>query len=229
MKFPWRKKEDNPEPILANDDLGAQDPYPQQQTFNRPFMEPFSSQSTTIILSVPFCLTSNTSPATRAIIAGILLAVFWKEYKLKFRIDILAIIIGIIIAVAWLFTYDILPLFSISFEPMSTSTFILKLIGFLIIAPLIEELFTRSFVARVLINKDWRKVKIGKFTVSSFLITAIFFGFSHNAWVAGLISAVLLNILLYKRKSIESCILAHFTANLTLAVYIIANSAWYIW
>ena len=46
MKFPWRKKEDNPEPILANDDLGAQDPYPQQQTFNRPFMEPFSSQNT---------------------------------------------------------------------------------------------------------------------------------------------------------------------------------------
>jgi len=193
------------------------------------YLAPFLAYIFIIPLMNFFGYDSNVSYALRAIIAGILLAVFWKEYKLKFRIDILAIIIGIIIAVAWLFTYDILPLFSISFEPMSTSTFILKLIGFLIIAPLIEELFTRSFVARVLINKDWRKVKIGKFTVSSFLITAIFFGFSHNAWVAGLISAVLLNILLYKRKSIESCILAHFTANLTLAVYIIANSAWYIW
>lgn len=192
-------------------------------------LAPFLAYLLIIPLMNFFEYDSQVSYALNVIIVGILLAVFWKEYKLKFRIDILAIIIGIIIAIAWLYTYNIVPLFSISFEPNSTLSLIFKLIGFLVIAPLIEELFTRSFLARILISKDWRKVEIGKFTVSSFIITTIFFGFSHNAWLAGLISAILLNILIYKRKSIESCILAHFIANLTLAFYIIANSAWYIW
>ena len=193
------------------------------------YLAPFLAYLFIIPLINFFKYDSHVSYALNVGIVGILLAVFWKEYHLKFKIDIIAIITGIVIAIAWLFTYDIMPLFSIRFEPDSTLSLIFKLMGFLIIAPLIEELFTRSFLARILISKNWRNAKIGKFTVSSFIITAVFFGFSHNAWLAGLISGVVLNILLYKRKSIESCILAHFTANLTLAIYIIANSGWYIW
>jgi hypothetical protein len=158
-----------------------------------------------------------------------LLAIFWKQYKLKLKFDHIAIMFGFIIAIAWLLTYNIFPLFSISFQPDNLFFLIMKLLGFLFLAPLVEELFTRSFLARALIAHDWKKIPIGKYTLPSFIITVLFFGFSHGAWISGLISGIVLNLLLYKQKSIESCILAHFTANLLLAIFIIATGTWSLW
>jgi CAAX prenyl protease-like protein len=164
------------------------------------------------------------------LVAIILLSIFWKNYKLKFRFDIIAVITGIIIFFIWIGIETIYPhLFSIEYIPSNSFFLISKLFGFILIAPLIEELFTRSFLIRILISKNWRKVPIGKYTLSSFIITVLFFGFSHNRWLQGIIAGILLNLLLYKQKRIESCIIAHLIANLSLAVYIIYTNSWFLW
>jgi len=195
----------------------------------REYIVPFSVYLVLYPL-VSFFMDKQLAYTFHVIAAIILLAFYWKEYKLKFRLDSFAIATGVIIAFLWLLIENWYPhLYSIEFIPTNTFYLISKLAGFIIIAPLIEELFTRGFLMRIFISKNWRKVPIGKYTLPSFIFTVLFFGFSHNRWLSGLMAGILLNLLLYKQKRIESCITAHLTANLLLAVYIVATSSWFLW
>ena len=168
--------------------------------------------------------------AARTFLTGILIFIFWKEYKLKFKADFLSFFTGILIFFIWIsFSANNSLLGDEHYAASDLLLLSVKLIGFLLIAPLIEELFVRSFLIRFMISKDWKKVPIGKFTWTSFIITALVFGLSHHLWLSGILTGILLNLLLYKRKSIESCIFAHFTANFILAIYILATSSWFLW
>jgi len=111
--------------------------------------------------------------------------------------------------------YDILSIFP-------------KLIISILLAPIIEEFFTRFFLLRFIISKKFKKVK-PHFTWPSFIITVLFFGFAHNRWLAGIITGILLNYLYYKRKEIGPCIVAHAVANLGLAIYVIYTGNWMFW
>ncbi len=165
------------------------------------------------------------------VVVGIgLLTYFWKEYKLSLRFDFSSVIVGALIAVIWIGAEGIFPsLYDITYEPGNMLFLASKLIGFLALAPLIEELFTRSFLMRYIISKDWKSVPIGKYTLSSFIVTVLFFGFAHNRWLIGMITGAILNLWLYKTKRIESCITAHAVANLGLAVYIMMTGSWFLW
>ena len=170
------------------------------------------------------------SYGVRTVLTGLLIFIYRKEYKLKLRLDFLSFFTGILIFAIWVLLEGYYPLLgSIEFVPSNSILLLIKLTGFLAIAPLIEELFVRKFLIRFIINKDWKKVPIGKFTWPSFLITSLLFSFSHNRWLPGIITGILLNLLLYKKKRIESCIFAHFIANLILAIYILATSSWHLW
>lgn len=166
----------------------------------------------------------------RIILTSVLLVLFWKKYKLKFSLNFLSAIAGILIFLAWIFI-------QVSFKATNFQIygylFYIKIAGFILVTPLVEELFTRDFLIRMTIaiekKVSFEKVKIGTFTLLSFIVSAAFFGFSHYMWLAGLISAVILNLTLYKTKNITSCILAHAIANLLVAIYILKTSSWWLW
>ena len=99
-----------------------------------------------------------------------------------------------------------------------------------IIAAVVEELVIRSWLIRFIVDPNkWDKVKIGTYTFLSFAITVAFFGFAHNRWLVGIISGIIFNLWLYYRKDIFSCIQAHASANLFLALYVVLTQAWYFW
>jgi len=158
----------------------------------------------------------------------VFLLIFRNKYQKRVRFDFLALIIGIIIFLIWIYTEFVYPV-NIVFEYFTFFIIIIRLIGSVLVAPIIEELFTRSFLIRFLINPNWKKVPIGKYTLPSFIITVLFFGFSHNRWIPALIAGILLNLLLYKRKDIGACIFAHIIANLLLSIFVIATSSWHFW
>lgn len=154
------------------------------------------------------------------LIISLLIILFWKNYNLKFKLDIWTIITGIVIFLFWIFLEGKYPLFfeSRAFIPANIFQLIIRIIGFVIITPLIEELFTRGFLIRYLVSQNWKKVQIGKFTCFSFIVAVLFFGFSHAEWLQGLIAGILLNLLYYKSKSVGNCVLAHGIANLLLII-----------
>ncbi|MEM4397102.1 MAG: CAAX prenyl protease-related protein [Candidatus Woesearchaeota archaeon] len=167
---------------------------------------------------------------------------FRKHYKFKMKLDFfsiyLAIFTGLLIAVIWVYSMNIYSIFNIQIETKNNNielfnyTFfdlILKIITFTILTPVIEEFFMRFWLIRFIISKDWQKIELGRFTLTSFLFTVIFFGFSHYLWIQGIISGILFNLLYYNRKNIESCILAHFTANFILMIYVIITQNTIFW
>lgn len=104
-----------------------------------------------------------------------------------------------------------------------------RLAGAVIIVPLIEELFWRSFLLRYLIQNEFTKVPVGTFTLFSFIVSAILFGLEHNFVVAGIAAGACYNILLYYTKSITHCIIAHAVTNLLLGLYVLVTGNWFFW
>lgn len=104
-----------------------------------------------------------------------------------------------------------------------------RIAGAVLVVPLLEELFWRSFLIRYIIDKNFDRVSIGAFTWMSFLLTVLFFGLEHNFFYAGIMAGVFFNLVLYRTRSIAQCVLSHAVTNLALAVYVVATGKWQFW
>jgi len=104
-----------------------------------------------------------------------------------------------------------------------------RLLGAVVVVPVMEELFWRSFMIRYVINPGFLEVPIGQFTWSSFVIIAVLFGLEHNLWLAGMMAGAAYSVILYYTKSIAQCILAHAVTNLALGVYVLNTGLWKFW
>lgn len=104
-----------------------------------------------------------------------------------------------------------------------------RLMGAVVVVPVMEELFWRSFLIRYIIKSDFIEAPIGQFTWASFLIATLLFGLEHNLWLAGLMAGIAYNLLLYRTKSISHCIMAHAVTNLALGLYVLYTGEWQFW
>jgi len=101
--------------------------------------------------------------------------------------------------------------------------------GAVLVVPLMEELFWRSFLIRYIIDPDFSKVPLGRFTWTSFLVTVLLFGLEHHFILAGIMAGVIYNLVLYRTRSLAQCVLAHAVTNLALALYVITTGKWQFW
>lgn len=106
---------------------------------------------------------------------------------------------------------------------------VFRIAGAVLVVPLMEELFWRSFMIRYVIDKNFDTVRIGTFTWASFLITVVLFGLEHNYIYAGIMAGVIYNVLLYRTRSLAQCVLAHAVTNLALGVYVVVTGKWQFW
>ena len=104
-----------------------------------------------------------------------------------------------------------------------------RLLGTVLIVPVMEELFWRSFFLRWLVDKEFTAVPEGLFTWPSFLICSIMFGLEHHLVIAGVVAGAAYNLLYCRTKSIAQCILSHAVTNLALAVYVLSTGQWRFW
>lgn len=104
-----------------------------------------------------------------------------------------------------------------------------RLAGAVLVVPVMEELFWRSFLLRYLINPDFAKVDIGQLTWAAFLIITLLFGLEHAHYLAGMMAGAAFNALLYHTRSIAQCILCHAVANLALGIYVLQSGQWQFW
>ncbi len=106
----------------------------------------------------------------------------------------------------------------------------LRVVGYTITVPLVEELAFRGYLTRRLMREDFQNLPIGLFSWSSFVISSLLFGALHGVyWLAGTIAGMTFALALYQRRALGDAVLAHATTNGLIAVYVFATGRWSVW
>lgn len=160
-----------------------------------------------------------------------------RGYRPGWRVS-LDILFGVLIAALWLgpfLLFDSLPrgAEADAFDPgqlgesLRRQTLMLRLLGFAVVTPLVEELFVRSFLIRLVdvVDKggDFRDVPIARFSWRSFLVTSVWFTFTHVSWewIVAAPTGILFNLWLYHRRHIGATIVAHAAANASIWLVVV--------
>lgn len=115
-------------------------------------------------------------------------------------------------------------------HPLGRWSFVaVRLLGLAVVVPIAEELFWRGFLARWLLGPNWQQEKLGRFTPASFAIVTLLFTLTHAEWFAAALYCALLNGLLWWKRDLWSCIVAHAVSNLLLGIYILHTETWALW
>lgn len=102
----------------------------------------------------------------------------------------------------------------------------IRLLGYVVVAPLAEELAFRGYLTRQLVASDFREIPVGTFTWISFLGSSLLFGMMHDQLVGATAAGALFALALYWRKSIADAIIAHAVTNLMVVLYVAATGRW---
>lgn len=94
----------------------------------------------------------------------------------------------------------------------------LRLVGFALVTPFVEELFVRSFLLRfaeTFERGDFRSEPVARFAWRGFATTALWFTFSHAQWEwpVALPVGIAFNAWLYWRGHLGACVVAHAVTN----------------
>lgn len=104
-----------------------------------------------------------------------------------------------------------------------------RLFGLVLLVPLFEELFWRSFLMRWIIDQDIARVPVGKVTLAAAGITSTLFALAHPEWLPALLTGLAWAGLLWKTRSLWACVVSHAAANLALGAYVLATGEYQLW
>ena len=104
-----------------------------------------------------------------------------------------------------------------------------RLAGAILVVPLMEELFWRSFLMRWIERHDFLAVEPARAGSRAFVISAVLFAFEHNLWLAGLVAGAVYNLLYMRSGTLWSPILAHAVTNALLGLWVIYTGNWSYW
>jgi uncharacterized protein len=178
------------------------------------------------------------------LVAG-LLVLLWRHYeelhvlpRVAARHWALAIGLGIVVVVAWIF-FDAgwarLGAGGKGFDPtradgtIDLSLALLRLIGFVLVVPVMEELFWRSFVLRRIDTVDFLAADPRKASLLAFALSSALFASEHSLWFAGLLAGAAYNLCFMRSRNLWLPILSHATTNGTLGIWILATREWRFW
>ena len=102
-------------------------------------------------------------------------------------------------------------------------------LGMTLVVPPLEEVFYRSFLYRSIARQNFLSVPLNRFLPLPFAVTAVVFGFSHNEWLAGILSGSALQWLVLHKNRLGDAMTAHAIANLLLGIWIVWKQAWHFW
>jgi CAAX prenyl protease-like protein len=183
----------------------------------------------------------------RAVIVAAMLAMFWRSYtKIRWTHLWLGTLVGVIGIFQWIgmqlwlqrhfeFFRPSPEVFDPTKEfasPAVLHGFIaVRLIGAVLVVPVMEELFWRDFLWRqILAPNDFKLAQVGEWSWTPFLAVSVVFAFVHgNWWLTSIVWALMIAALLVYTKSLGACIVAHATTNLLLGFYVLRTHDWAFW
>jgi uncharacterized protein len=105
----------------------------------------------------------------------------------------------------------------------------LRGLGAVLVVPLIEELFWRSFLMRWIDNREFLVHVPQQTSLYALLVSSAVFALGHDLWLAGLLAGLAFGALYRHTGRIWHAVVAHAVANLALAVWVVHQRAWGFW
>ena len=107
---------------------------------------------------------------------------------------------------------------------------ITRVIAAVTTVPLAEELAFRGYIARRIISPNVESVPLGSLSLVAVLASSLAFGILHGRmWLAGTLAGVVFALVARLRGRLGEAVAAHATANLLLALWIIARGNYSLW
>lgn len=165
----------------------------------------------------------------------------WSDIKFESKYILPGLVIGIALCGVWVFleesvTYKHLgersafnPFAEIGSSALQYSFIALRFIGLVLLVPVMEELFWRSFLLRFATKPDFKSLPIGSFSLGAFLFVTALFALAHPDWLPAAVYAAALGIMVKVTRSIFACIVTHAATNAALGVYVLSQGAWKYW
>jgi len=152
----------------------------------------------------------------------------------------LAVALGLLVTALWVGLDGHYPTFAITgtrsaFDPTILplaprwAFVVVRLLGLVVLVPIFEELFWRSFLIRWLVDDDFTRVPIGRVTPVAAVVSAVVFGAVHPEWLPGVLTGLAWAWLVRHTRSLTACVVSHATANLVLGLYVLATGDWKFW
>jgi CAAX prenyl protease-like protein len=178
----------------------------------------------------------------QTIVCGWLLWRWWGRYCLTWpRGSAVAVAIGVLVLAIWVAPQLWLsyPARLKGFDPTYFGrsgwafdlTVALRFVRLVIVVPLVEEIFWRGYLLRMLIADPFTEVPVGTFSWKSFSIVTAGFCLEHQPadWPAAILCGMLYNLVAYRTHSLSACVLAHAITNLLLGVFVMRTGQWGFW
>jgi CAAX prenyl protease-like protein len=183
----------------------------------------------------------------RTVIVGAMLIFFWRSYtKIRWNYWWLGVIVGVLGFFQWIGMQLWLQQHFEFFKPSDKFFnpdqffkdptwrwvfFIVRLIGAVLVVPVMEELFWRDLAWRSIIApNDFKLAAVGEWDLKAFLVVPAIFALVHgNWWLTSIVWALMIGWLLVYTKSLGACIIAHATTNLLLGLWVLYSKQWSFW
>ncbi len=182
----------------------------------------------------------------KAILVTVLLLQGWKTWKQDVRPDgkmfALGTVIGLAAFAIWILVDPLTPHFKflgsrVEYNPfheihdptVRTLFLLVRFYGLVLLVPLMEELFWRSFLLRYITEPEFEKLPLGTFSWGAFAMVAAGFGLIHPEWLVAVLFAAMMGLLLRQTRSLFACIVAHAVTNLALGLFVLLTHNWKYW
>jgi CAAX prenyl protease-like protein len=100
-------------------------------------------------------------------------------------------------------------------------------LGRSLLVPMIEEVFYRSFLYRMIVRPDFLEVPLRAWNPMAFAGTCLLFGLSHpGQWLAAIACAALYQGLVLRYGRLGDAMVAHGVTNGIISVYAISTGQW---
>ncbi len=203
------------------------------------YLGPFAAITGTAMLTGAVSAGFDWLYPARIIVVALVLWSFRRQYtEMKWTWSWPAIAIGAVTCAMWLALAPASPSEKDTW-PAALSTvpywwaaawLSVRAIGYVVAAPLVEELAFRGFLGRRLLSPDFQTIPAGRFVWMSFVISSVLFGAMHGGlWLAGTLSGMAFALALYRRGAIGDAVQAHATTNGLLMIYALSTGHWSAW
>ena len=180
------------------------------------------------------------------VVLGVILAVSRPYLSFRPSYPLFSIAIGLAVFAIWIgpdvvFGYRHHWLFENPITGSAVSTLppwlkgnvkfiLLRTVSSTLLVPVLEELFWRGWMMRWLIDTNFQRVPLGRYSPFAFCMVALLFASEHGPyWEVGLAAGIIYNWWIVRTRNLADCMLAHAVTNGVLCVYVLFTGQWQYW